>query len=121
MTVKSMNPDALWDSLILATGYKEITPFLQPNPKATRGDVIPGFRLPPKGARWQFLRFFDKDESAETTETGHGIPQFLCLMNPHQFNKKSPYLEKVVAEQKTPEKIIETLFLSTLARRPTSD
>src|SRR5262249_38520959 len=58
---------------------------------------------------------------ANSTDLAHGIPQFLRRMNGEQFNTVAPIVHRLVADNGSPERAIETLFLATLSRRPTAD
>lgn len=117
MKLKVMSPEALYDSLVLATGLKEIA--IQTSVAATSGTG--GAKKGGKEtARDRFLRFFSTREiDSLPVDFTHGIPQALSLMNDPIFNRGTPRIEgiaKLPADQ-----ALETLFLATLSRRPRPD
>jgi hypothetical protein len=72
------------------------------------------------GGREGFVRFFDtKEDSDDATDSGHGIPQYLRLMNSAPFNRGGKVSEQIVREKLSPEQGIEKLYLTVLARKPT--
>jgi hypothetical protein len=79
----------------------------------------------PQGPRDQFAAFFLGTDNAKPTDYEAGIPQALRLMNSPLM--ASARLTNVAARageissSTTPEKAIEKLYLTTLARRPTGD
>jgi hypothetical protein len=114
--VKVMPPDALYDSLVRATGLKEITlnAYL---PTAGRGGVTA--KVPPRDA---FVRFFSTRELGTAgTEYSHGIPQALALLNVPALNKPTPAVQQLVKDKVPAEQAVERLYLAALARRPTPD
>lgn len=117
MKLKVMSPESLYDSLILATGMKEIA--IQTT--ATAGSGTGGAKKAGNAkARDKFLQFFNtRDIDTLPVDFTHGIPQALSLMNDPVFNRGTPQLE---AFAKLPqEQAIESLFLATLSRRPRAD
>src|SRR5262249_7924653 len=73
------------------------------------------------GGRQAFVRFFDtKDDASDATESGHGIPQYLRLMNSGSFNRGSKITEQLARDNVEPKAALEKLFLTALARRPTA-
>ncbi|WP_439630399.1 DUF1549 domain-containing protein [Gemmata sp.] len=105
--VKVMAAGPLFDSLVRATGVKDV-------PLGTgRGG---------KGSREAFVRFFGvRDPSAPATEYSLGIPQALGLLNGPAFNRPVPLVEQLVREKVPPDRAVERLFLAALSRRPTPD
>src|SRR5262249_20866318 len=75
-------------------------------------------RLPNITPRVLFVNFFKGDENAEPTEYQAGIPQVLRMMNSPQLNNAS-MLNPILKAGKTPEQVVEHLYLATLSRRPT--
>jgi mono/diheme cytochrome c family protein len=117
MKLKVMSPEALYDSLILATGMKEIA--IQTTAAATSGTG--GAKKGAKEtARDRFLRFFNtRDIDTLPVDFTHGIPQALSLMNDPVFNRGTPRIEGLA---KLPQdQAIETLFLATVSRRPRAE
>jgi hypothetical protein len=104
MNVKGLTGEQLYDSLLLATGYRD-----------------PGGRSSP---RQQFLSQFARQGSASAPETS--VPQALALMNGRLLTRltdprESPTLAAVAETPLlTAEERIETLYLATLSRRPTA-
>lgn len=112
-TVKVMSAEALYDALVAAMGSE---------PSAGGGGGRPGAggRGAGGGAREQFVRFFDtREEGDGASDSGHGIPQFLRLMNSAQLNKTTTLVNRLVKDEMSREKAIETMYLTTLSRRPT--
>ena len=81
---------------------------------------------PSEGARRQnltprslFVAFFEDEDATDPTEFQQGIPQALRLMNGPQLNNAA-VLVPMLRSNRTPEQIIERLYLITLSRRPTA-
>ncbi len=107
MAVKVMSPEQLYDSLTAITG----------SVKPER--PVKNAQKRPQTGRDAFVNFFQVEEGADPTEYQAGIPQVLRLMNSNQFNNTAVAASLVRAGKK-PEEVIEHLFLTTLARRPTA-
>lgn len=73
------------------------------------------------GARENFVKFFALGDDNDPTESGHGIPQFLRLMNSEHFNKGGPIVDNLLKSNPSPDRVLEGLFLATLSRRPTAE
>jgi hypothetical protein len=105
MSVKVLTAEQLYDSLVAILGP----------PAKTRGIDA---RL---GARYEFTRFFASDGDPDPVRYGRGIPHALRLMNSPQF--AGPSLESLVSRladsRRDAEAVIDDLFLTILARRPT--
>jgi hypothetical protein len=110
MQVKPMSPEQLFDSLAKATGAMAggAAKPNKPNKPALVGN-----------ARDQFIAFFQTDEGADPLEYHAGVPHALRLMNSAQMNRGGTVLDEAAKLHKTPEGIIEHLYLGTLSRRPT--
>jgi hypothetical protein len=107
MTIKVMSAEVLYDSLVQALGSE---------PSFGGGG---GGRGPALTGRQAFVRFFDtKDDGDDATDSGHGIPQFLRLMNSPQFNRGGAITQKLAKENVSQAHALESLYLATLARRP---
>jgi hypothetical protein len=127
MAVKPIGPEALYDSLMViynlggdknkpGPGGKPMTkPGEKPQPQPDAAKPASG----PMSPRDEFVNFFRSQGGADPAEFSHGIPQFLRRMNGDPFNAPAPIVERLVRENASPEKVIETLFLATLSRRPT--
>src|SRR5262249_18336850 len=63
---------------------------------------------------------FFKVEDADPTEYQIGIPQALRLMNAPRLNNPG-LLRPLLEGRKSPSKVLETLYLRTLSRRPRPD
>jgi hypothetical protein len=114
VAVKPLTPEQLYDSLNAVLG-------------TARGGAGPRARKPqggkPLGAgpREQFIAFFSADDGALATEYHAGIPQALRLMNAPQMNNANAVAVAFAKSDRTPDQVIEQLYLVTLARRPTDD
>jgi hypothetical protein len=107
-TLKIMTPEQLFDSLGEATGLAAA---------AESRKVAGANKAPQAGARDQFATFFlSGSETANITEYEAGIPQALRLMNAKALNTVRAV--QSLAKSGTAEKNIETLYLTTLSRRP---
>src|SRR5262249_59198245 len=67
-----------------------------------------------------FVNFFRAGAAAGRTEYQAGIPQALRLRNSPQFSAGGELLDKGTKAGKDPAKVIEVLYLGTIARRPTA-
>jgi hypothetical protein len=115
MPLRSLSPEQLFDSLALATGYRE-------------NNNQPAFRFNQQGPRNDFLQKFAS--TGKKTEPQTSILQALTLMNGKFIGdatdgmslQKTETLAAVVDAPflDTPGKI-EALYLSTLSRRPRAE
>ncbi len=111
MAVKVLSAESLYDSLTQVIG-DDPTPNRRPPVKGVQ-------RGPAQTPRQQFIEFFNtKEEGADATEFGHGVPQFLRLMNSAQLNRGGLIIDRLAKEKASPEQVVEGLYLSTLSRRP---
>jgi hypothetical protein len=106
MSVKALAPEQLYDSLVAILG---------PPGKA------PGIntRL---GARHEFCQFFAGDGDPDPIRYERGIPHVLRLMNSPQFAGRSldGLVSRVASPARPATEAVDKLFLTILARRPTS-
>jgi hypothetical protein len=111
MAVKVMTPLQLSDSLesVFALANNEKTP--APTEAARKRRM---------GERGRFAAIFAGEDDPDPTDYQAGIPQALYLMNSGHHYSIAKAANETVAKQKTPEKVIETLFLATYSRKPTS-
>jgi hypothetical protein len=114
--IKIMHPEVLYDSLCTALGTSEL--------RTTSGGGPVGFGGAGRGTvatpRTSFVNFFStKEDGDDPTEMSFGVPQYLRLMNSKPFNEGGAVIEKLLKEEASTDKVIETLFLATLSRRPT--
>jgi hypothetical protein len=118
MNVKAFTPDMLYDSLCVAMSTNDINVATgrQPTTGRQKGTAKGG------NPRERFVKFFStRDDNTMLTEYTDGIPQILAMLNTEQLNKGGGTVDQIV-KAKTPEpKAIETLFLATLSRRPTTE
>jgi hypothetical protein len=115
--LKIMNPEVLYDSLCTALGTTEL--------RSNTGFGRPGFgggggRGAGGGSRAAFVNFFrTKEDGDDPTEMSFGIPQFLRLMNSQPFNDGGAVVDRLLKSGANTDKVIESLCLATLSRRPT--
>jgi hypothetical protein len=110
-TVKVMDAEVLYDSLTRALGVRDLA--LDGGGSGTK----PGGG----GSRASFVRFFDtKQEGDPATESGHGVPQYLRLMNSSQMTRSTSVVEKLMKEKLGRDAALERMFLTVLSRRPTA-
>jgi hypothetical protein len=115
-----MSPEAMYDSLLAATGQQKLPGGLgSPIPFEIYAEKARG--RPPR-ADAEFIGFFGAgDASAPATNSSQGIPQILALMNAAQDNRTMPIVEELVKAKTPRDEAIEKLFLAALARRPTHE
>jgi hypothetical protein len=113
MAVKVMGPGMLYDSLKLATGWPELKVGLPE--RKTKLTVLTQFT-----PREVFVDFFRaaQGEEANPLENNHGIPQALKLMNAAQLSSVAPVVQRLAGSGQGREQVIEQLYLTALARRP---
>jgi len=109
--VRGLHPEQLYDSLVQVIGYEPGK--LDAGPKK-------GAKGQPTGARDKFINFFTGDDGYKPLEYQSGIPQALLLMNAKQFNATTKTIAQATKLGKSPEGVIEHLYLATLSRRPTA-
>ena len=115
--VKVMTPEQQFDSLttVLAPGRDPRT-FTPPNMAKDKLPMAARYlNLTPRSL---FVAFFENEDATDPTEFQEGIPQALRLMNAPQLNNAA-ILGGIMRENKAPEQVVERLYLTTLARRPT--
>lgn len=110
MAVKVLSPEQLYDSLTTILGE---TRGAGPGPRAAAAA-----RNGPATPRQTFVAFFMLEEP-DPTEYQVGIPQVLRLMNSQMTNNNSS-IGRVIREMKSPEEVVEQLYLSVLSRKPTA-
>jgi hypothetical protein len=115
MAVKVMGPGVLYDSLTAATGLRELQVGLSRS-TSKQGVTSP---LSPRAA---FVAFFrTQDEDARAADYNHGIPQALKLLNARQLSDTFPAAQQLIRSGLDGGRMIEQLYLTALARRPTAD
>jgi hypothetical protein len=108
MAIKPFAAEQLYDSLTQVAGAPAARAA-----KATKG----GKAKVQGGPRAQFVAAFRVEDGGDPTEYQAGIPQALRLMNSKQFNT-NVLVNSLARSGKSPEQVIEHLFLVTLSRRP---
>jgi hypothetical protein len=111
MAVKPLTPGQLYDSLTMLVGAPGN------GPRGRR--PMAGARFRP-GGREAFINFFSAEDGADPTEYQAGIPQVLRLMNAPQLNN-ARVLAPLLRDGKEQGAVVETLYLTVLARRPRSE
>jgi len=117
MPLRVMTADVLYDSLKQAYGDPKL------DLRAVDAkDNIAGQSAPIADAYLEFLRRFGTNKE-DATDFTHGIPQMLTMINHPRLLSGSKALDSHRKITPTPsaEKTVEWLYLSTLARRPTSE
>jgi hypothetical protein len=115
MPIKVMTPEQQFDSLSMVNAPgKDPRAVAVDKDKAPKG---PAARFGNFTPRNQFVAFFEV-EDGDSTEYQAGIPQALRLMNAPQLNNAG-VLNAVLKTEKTPNQIVEHLYLTALSRRPT--
>jgi hypothetical protein len=106
MSVKVLAGEQLYDSLVAILG---------PPSKAPGIDT----RF---GARQEFCQYFASDGDPDPLRYERGIPHVLRLMNSPQFSGRSldVLVSRTTSARRLPDEAIESLFLTILARRPSS-
>lgn len=121
--IRLMTPDVLYDSLSQVYAGTEPGQELDLRVLDAEGASTKGQAATAKDPRTEFMRRFCVDRS-NVTEYVHGVPQRLALLNHPRLLAGSPALDAFRGNaesgpQKTPDEIVEWLFLATLSRRPT--
>lgn len=113
MTVKSMSPEQLFDSLQVAIRVHD-----------DRKADWSGWEDRRRNWLRQFVLEFGTDENDESTTFNGTIPQALMMMNgtliQEATNPNDPGLLQLVLKEGKDTECIRTLFLATLGRRPTA-
>jgi len=109
--VRTLTPEQLYDSLATV---------LQSNEKGRGGEKNKAIlKKGPAGPRESFLAFF-RVEEVNPLDYQSGIPQLLRLMNANMSNNLNASI-KTVSSASTTEQVIERLYLTALARRPSAE
>ncbi len=116
MAIKVLGPGALYDSLAIATGFPELQVGL-PKSKTVVTTIT---TLTPRESFVEFYRAAAGEEP-DPLEYMHGIPQKLKLLNATQLNGVFPTVTRLVGRGLDRTPMIEQLYLTALARRPTAD
>jgi hypothetical protein len=115
MPVRVLSPGQLYDSLTAVLGNPET----QRLPKGKKAAIRRKGGFTPRD---QFIAFFQVGDGASPLEYQAGIPQALRLMNAQPVNANGPALTRAIqAGGGNSAKVIEQLYLTALARRPTAE
>lgn len=108
--IKVMTPHQMFDSLqaVFSLANNEKTPAPTDATRKVKA-----------GERGRFAAYFKGEDEPDPTEYQAGIPQALYLMNAGHHYSIAKAANETVAKRKTPEAVVETLFLATLSRSPT--
>jgi hypothetical protein len=109
--VRSMHPEQLFDSLTQVIG--EVG-------KLEGGPKKGGNKGGPVGPRQKFVDFFTGDDGYKPLEYQAGIPQALMLMNAKQFNATTKAIAAATKTAKSPDAVIDYLYLCTVSRHATA-
>jgi hypothetical protein len=108
--VRTMTPEQLYDSLATVLQSSE----------GRGGDRNKAVKKgPPAGPRDNFLAFF-RVEDPNPLDYQSGIPQALRLMNSAMANNLNAAV-KTASSAGTPEQVVQRLYLTALARRPSPE
>lgn len=112
MPIKPLTGEQMFDSLTSLAG----------SGNAKAGPARKGMGLGKAGAnvRDLFVTFFSAEDGADPTDYHAGIPQVLRLMNSPQLNSPGT-IAAIVRGGKNQAEIVERLYLTALARRPTDE
>jgi hypothetical protein len=115
--VRTMMPEQLFDSLVAVTGREQTVRRVANIAPAIQKKGLGG------GPREQFVNFFRVTEEHDPLEYETGIPQALRMMNSNATNALGPAIQQAIKTVGVgePDKMVEELYLTALARRPTSD
>ncbi|HQR07345.1 MAG TPA: DUF1549 and DUF1553 domain-containing protein [Gemmatales bacterium] len=116
--IKVLTADMLYDSLQVVLHHAPVSA-----PEKTLRKMVAAKAKGRGTARDQFRDFFHAeadDDAGVTEEYGHGIPQVLKLMNDSQMNNITVVITDMMKNSKTPEQMIQTLYLRILSRYATA-
>jgi len=116
MPVKVMSADVLYDSLRLAMTDPQLD--LRGYDAKDAGRF--GESSPVGSAYEEFAKLFSTNEE-DATEFTHGIPQFLALINHPKLRSGGKTIDELLKAKLEAPAIVESLYLSTLSRKPTAD
>lgn len=108
--VRTLTPEQLYDSL---------TAVLQARDSQADGKNRT-IKKGPTSPRENFLTFF-RVEDPNPLDYQSGIPQALRLMNSPMSNSVTAAMNHLLRTEGTPDQVVERIYLSALARRPTAD
>ena len=112
MAIRPLTGEQMFDSLASLTGTANAK-----GAAARKGAGGGRYAGTPRDA---FVAFFSAEDGADPTDYHAGIPQVLRLMNSPQLNTPGT-IASVVRGGKDQAEIVEKLYLTALARRPTTE
>lgn len=113
MAARVMTADQLYDSLTQVLGRPVGEHIANGGQKVKYGDGRERFRA--------FFHGGSDDDNIPVPAYGHGIPQVLRIMNQSSLTDGSKLLPILTKQNARPEKVVESLYLTTLARFPTPE
>jgi hypothetical protein len=113
IAARVMTADQLYDSLIQILKHDVGEWIANAGQKRKYGDPRERFRIYFHGA--------GDDDNTPVPAYGHGIPQVLRIMNSPRLTDGSVLIEQLNRRGAVREKIVESLYLATLSRRPTTE
>jgi hypothetical protein len=117
MNGKVLSPEQMYDSLCIVLGVDSIS-LPEGTVKVAKGPVQPT----PPDRRQHFVNFFRGMSGTEDpTEYSTGMTHILRLMNQADFNTGGGLVERFAEKDAPAERVVEQLFLSVLARPPSSE
>jgi hypothetical protein len=117
MPLKVMSADMLFDSLAVALEHSAVE-------AAGRDKDARKKQKREGGAREQFRKFFHAeadDDVGVVEDYTLGVPQVLRLMNARQICDTSKAIGRLAKAQGTPEQAFDSLYLTVLSRKPTTN
>jgi hypothetical protein len=112
MALRVLSPEQLYDSLAAVVG--DAKPESRKEKKPANGKKAGGT------PRTQFIDFFHVGDNANPVEYQAGIPQALRLLNSSMTNNNAPAINQAMKDVSSPAQVIDRLYLTALARRPTA-
>jgi hypothetical protein len=109
--VRGLHAEQLFDSLAQVLGTENLS-------GAPAGKKQQPGKNQAGGGRVKFIEFFSGEDGYKPLEYQAGIPQALLLMNNKQFSNTTKVINQAMKVGKTPEGVVDYLFLSTYARSP---
>lgn len=111
MPVKVLSPDQMYDSLTVALGRAPGQAMEGKGNKLLKGG----------GPRARFRFVFNPSGEEAALDYNHGVPQALVLLNAPALTDGSGLITRLTKADSKPESVIEGLFLTAYARKPTEE
>ena len=122
MPVKVMTPYMLHDSIqsVMRLGDTPAAAPTKPQPELSADDKLKAAQRA-RGTRDTYASFFRGEESPSPTAYETGVPQALRLMNSQDMFRGSRVVSALSQKSKSPEVIVEQIYLAVLSRQPTDE